>query len=91
MRRVVSAQPDTGHRFHHLRYTFGTAMAAAVVPMRTPGIGSRASTHAGRARLAPILRSDMPPPRHGAALLRASSESDDAPDCREAAKRVVRG
>lgn len=32
---LKSAGLDVGHRFHDLRHTFGTAMAAAGVPMRT--------------------------------------------------------
>ncbi len=36
MRRALKAAGlDEGHRFHDLRHTFGTAMAAAGVPMRT--------------------------------------------------------
>ena len=36
MRKALdSAGLDTAHRFHDLRHTFGTAMAAAGVPMRT--------------------------------------------------------
>jgi integrase len=36
MRRALkAARLDEGHRFHDLRHTFGTAMAAAGVPMRT--------------------------------------------------------
>ena len=34
-RRSSAAQLDQSHRFHDLRHTFGTAMAAAGVPMRT--------------------------------------------------------
>ena len=30
-----AAKLDTSHRFHDLRHTFGTRMAAAGVPMRT--------------------------------------------------------
>jgi integrase len=32
---LKAAKLDTGHRFHDLRHTFGTRMAAAGVPMRT--------------------------------------------------------
>lgn len=32
---VKAAQLEPTHRFHDLRHTFGTAMAAAGVPMRT--------------------------------------------------------
>ena len=32
---LKAAGLDEGHRFHDLRHTFGTAMAAAGVPMRT--------------------------------------------------------
>src|SRR5262249_52884132 len=36
LRRALGAAGlDEGHRFHNLRHTFGTAMAAAGVPMRT--------------------------------------------------------
>jgi integrase len=36
MRKALAAAGlDTAHRFHDLRHTFGTAMAAAGVPMRT--------------------------------------------------------
>jgi integrase len=36
MRKALkAAELDTAHRFHDLRHTFGTAMAAAGVPMRT--------------------------------------------------------
>src|SRR5207248_11787023 len=36
MRKALkAAQLDERHRFHDLRHTFGTAMAAAGVPMRT--------------------------------------------------------
>ena len=36
MRKALAASGlDTAHRFHDLRHTFGTAMAAAGVPMRT--------------------------------------------------------
>jgi integrase len=34
-RALKTAQLDAGHRFHDLRHTFGTRMAAAGVPMRT--------------------------------------------------------
>jgi integrase len=34
-RALKAAQLDGAHRFHDLRHTFGTAMAAAGVPMRT--------------------------------------------------------
>jgi integrase len=34
-RALKAAQLDESHRFHDLRHTFGTAMAAAGVPMRT--------------------------------------------------------
>lgn len=34
-RALKAAQLDVGHRFHDLRHTFGTRMAAAGVPMRT--------------------------------------------------------
>jgi integrase len=34
-RALKAAGVETGHRFHDLRHTFGTAMAAAGVPMRT--------------------------------------------------------
>jgi len=34
-RALKAAQLDREHRFHDLRHTFGTAMAAAGVPMRT--------------------------------------------------------
>jgi integrase len=34
-RALAAAELDTSHRFHDLRHTFGTAMAAAGVPMRT--------------------------------------------------------
>jgi integrase len=34
-RALKAAQLDPAHRFHDLRHTFGTAMAAAGVPMRT--------------------------------------------------------
>jgi integrase len=34
-RALKAARLDTTHRFHDLRHTFGTAMAAAGVPMRT--------------------------------------------------------
>ena len=34
-RRSSAAGLDESHRFHDLRHTFGTAMAAAGVPMRT--------------------------------------------------------
>jgi integrase len=35
MRKALAAAGlDTEHRFHDLRHTFGTAMAAAGVPMR---------------------------------------------------------
>jgi integrase len=32
---LKAAKLDTAHRFHDLRHTFGTRMAAAGVPMRT--------------------------------------------------------
>jgi integrase len=32
---LKAAELDTSHRFHDLRHTFGTRMAAAGVPMRT--------------------------------------------------------
>jgi integrase len=36
MRKALKAAGlDTSHRFHDLRHTFGTRMAAANVPMRT--------------------------------------------------------
>jgi integrase len=34
-RAPKAARLDTSHRFHDLRHTFGTRMAAAGVPMRT--------------------------------------------------------
>jgi integrase len=34
-RALKAAMLDEGHRFHDLRHTFGTRMAAAGVPMRT--------------------------------------------------------
>jgi integrase len=34
-RRALKAAKIDPHRFHDLRHTFGTAMAAAGVPMRT--------------------------------------------------------
>jgi integrase len=34
-RALKAAQLDPAHRFHDLRHTFGTAMAAVGVPMRT--------------------------------------------------------
>jgi integrase len=34
-RALAAAELDASHRFHDLRHTFGTAMAAAGVPMRT--------------------------------------------------------
>jgi integrase len=34
-RRALKAAKIDSHRFHDLRHTFGTAMAAAGVPMRT--------------------------------------------------------
>jgi integrase len=35
-RALKAARLEPTHRFHDLRHTFGTAMAAAGVPMRTP-------------------------------------------------------
>ena len=82
MRKALGAAGlDTAHRFHDLRHTFGTAMAAAGVPMRTlqEWMGHRDIDTTQR-------YADYAPRTRDAELVAAAFSRDDdlvGADCRE--------
>jgi integrase len=82
MRKALKAAgPDEAHRFHDLRHTFGTAMAAAGVPMRTlqEWMGHRDIETTQR-------YADYAPRTRDAELVAAAFRRDDDPvgaDCRK--------
>jgi integrase len=74
-RALKAAQLDHGHRFHDLRHTFGTRMAAAGVPMRTlqEWMGHRDIETTQR-------YADYAPSPHEAAFVAAAFGPGTAPD-----------